>query len=654
MWWIKKQLLRIKLYANECYHQEAESLIIWYAISFALGAAFYFSVPYELPTWLVITYLEVVLLMLYIYRNTYMKFKFLTYLLLFMLGLCVAKADAIYKSMQIENNLPQTSYLNGKIKVLDYNSNNRQRILLTNVNNFEKELKGDFKISLMGKTDWLEEGKCVEVVAKLPKSFTPNPLSNYNQERENFYKSISATGYSISPIFEKDCKTKPPFYQEIISKIRANIKNIIDKNFTPQTGAIVKAISIGDRTSITPVLNDTYRTSGLAHFLSISGMHMSIIAILIFFIIRLLLFPIGNGRYDLRKPAAIISIIATFIYFLISGQSISCIRAFVMTSLILLGVMLNRRAISLRLWSFALFIVVILTPNAVVSPGFIMSFSATLGLISYYEQNSSKIHNWLDRQSLLSKISTYLLGVIITDLVASLMTLPYSLYYFNQIAVYTTLGNMLAGPIIALWVMPALLLFLITIPFGGSKLVNNLLEYAVNTINNITSYVSNLPGAKIGENITPLTDMGIFILTLGLLWLCIWQQKWRIWGILGIILGLSTILINPTPDFVFDKDGATYAYRNKQGNLVASMWHKNNFLEKMWTKNNIKGKYTPHSKDDIKCQEVSCIYKNRIKFGQGFVMLDDKNINLKDGGYINLQTGVHYFQKENNRIWNKL
>ena len=66
MWWIKKQLLRIKLYANECYHQEAESLIIWYAISFAIGAAFYFSIPYELPTWLVITYLEVVLLMLYI------------------------------------------------------------------------------------------------------------------------------------------------------------------------------------------------------------------------------------------------------------------------------------------------------------------------------------------------------------------------------------------------------------------------------------------------------------------------------------------------------------------------------------------------------------------------------------------------------------
>ena len=178
MWWIKKQLLRIKYIAQNSYQEEAESLIIWYAISFALGAAFYFTTPYELPTWLIITYLEAVLFLLYIYRNSFIKFKFLTYILLFALGLCIAKADAIYKSKQLEHNINETSYLHGKIKVLDYNSNNRQRILLTNVNNFEKELKGDFKISLMGKTDWLEEGKCVELVAKLPKSFTPNPLSN--------------------------------------------------------------------------------------------------------------------------------------------------------------------------------------------------------------------------------------------------------------------------------------------------------------------------------------------------------------------------------------------------------------------------------------------------------------------------------------------
>ena len=86
MWWIKKQLLRIKYIAQNSYQEEAESLIIWYAISFALGAAFYFTIPYELPTWLIITYLEAVLFLLYIYRNSFIKFKFLTYILLFALG----------------------------------------------------------------------------------------------------------------------------------------------------------------------------------------------------------------------------------------------------------------------------------------------------------------------------------------------------------------------------------------------------------------------------------------------------------------------------------------------------------------------------------------------------------------------------------------
>ncbi len=653
-WWLRKQLLRLKLYAAENYQNEAESLVIWYAVCFALGAAFYFALPWELPVWSVVVYLEAVLLLLYLTRRQEISFKLWTYVLVFILGLSVAKADAMYRAAQLEQKLPEIIYLRGRIHNLDFNSNNRPRLHLTDVEDFDRELKGDFRISLSYADTWLKPGKCVELVAKVSRTMTPNPLSNYNFARANFYKGISAIGYAIAPVFEIECPEKPGIIPAAIQTARQYVKNTTDDNADVETAAIIKALTIGDRSGISEMQAENYRTSGLAHFLAISGMHMGIIALLVFFLLRATLFAVGQGRYDLRKPAAIVALLCTFGYFLISGQSVSCLRAFVMTSLVLLGILLNRRSITLRLWAFAVLVVTLITPAAVVSPGFLMSFAAVLGLVSFYEEHGSAIRRWLNAQSIAGKVMAYLAGLLISDLVASLMTLPYSIYYFHQISVYTSLGNLLAGPVIALWVMPALLLYLLSLPMGLGALAIKPLSAGINIINQITAWVASLPGAKTGEGVGSMPDWGILLLTLGLLWLCIWQAKWRRWGILGIVIGLAGIYLTPKPDFVFDAVGSTYAYKNASGYLTASRYHKNRFLTKMWTGE--KGAAQPDNealiKDGVNCTKENCVYQGRIEFGKGWVKLDGRNIPLNEGGFINLKTGVTYYQSEKARPWN--
>ncbi len=651
-WWLRKQALRLKQYAVENYYNEAESLIIWYAVSFAMGAAFYFALPLELPVWVIVVYLEAVLVLLYLARRKDSQFKLLTYAAVFMLGLSVAKADALYRYRHLEHNLPEISYLRGKVKDMDYGSNNRLRLLLADVNNFERDLQGEFRISLNFPYDWLKPGACIELVAKLPQGYTPNPLGNYNFSRSNFYKGLSATGYAISPVFAVDCPQSASPLADRVAQVREHIKTVVTAHTPPAAAAIIKALAVGDRSSIAEKQADNYRTAGLAHFLAISGMHMGMIALLVFFLIRAIMFPLGQGRYDLRKPAAIVSLLFTFVYFIISGQSVSCIRAFVMTSLVLLGVLANRRAISLRLWAFAVLVVTAVTPAAVMSPGFLMSFAAVLGLVAFYEKNAGKINGWLKAQSLFGKFLSYLAGLLIADLVASLMTLPYSIYYFNQVSVYTSLGNLLAGPVIAFWIMPCILLFLISLPFGLSAYALKPLAAGVEIVNHITAWVASLPGAKAGEAVGILPDWGIFLLTMGLLWLCIWQAKWRFWGIVGIVVGIISLYFSPRPDFVFDQTGTTYAYKDAAGALKASRWHKNKFLERMWTGENLKGKYQIPAGDAVICAEQTCIYQNRIEFGKGILRFDGKNIPLRSGGFINLKTGVHYARQERGRLWN--
>ncbi len=654
-WWLRKQGLRLKFYAAENYQNEAESLIIWYAVAFALGAAFYFALPWEISHWLIVAYLEAILLLLWINRRKDGVFKLLTYAAVFLLGLSIAKADAMYRARRVEADIPKISYLRGRIKQLEYNSNNRPRILLADVNNFERELKGEFRVNLNIREPWLRPGACVELVARFSGHMTPNPLSNYNGDRANFYKGISAVGYATGPVFEVECPASggASLFEKWITNAQAYIATVIDNGASSDAGAIAKALTIGNRSDISPQQNEAYRTSGLAHFLSISGMHMSLIALLVFFLVRITMFPLGEGKYDLRKPAATVAFLVTFVYFLISGQSVSCLRAFVMTSLVLTAVLLNRRAISLRLWAFAVIVVVIGTPEAVVSAGFLMSFAAVLGLIAYYEKNATRVQNWLDRRSLTGRLVAYVVGLLISDLVASLMTLPYSVYYFNQISVYTSLGNLLAGPVIGFWIMPALLLFLLSLPLGLGSYTIKPFAAGVDVVNRITIWVTSLPGAKVGEGIGSLPDWGILLLTMGLLWLCIWQARWRLLGIAGIIFGTLGIFFSSDPDFVFDEKGTTFAYKNVIGNLAITPYRKNKFLEKMWTGSKHTGKYEIPAEEPMACNKERCIYKGRIEFGSGWLKLDGREIPLRDGGFINLKSGkVWYYQSETGRLWN--
>jgi hypothetical protein len=197
--------------------------------------------------------------------------------------------------------------------------------------------------------------------------------------------------------------------------------------------------------------------------------------------------------------------------------------------------------------------------------------------------------------------------------------------------------------------MPCLLLFLISIPLGISSYCIVPLNLSIALINKITSYVSSLPGAHSGEALGLLPDWGIFLITLGFLWLCIWEARWRYWGILYIAIGLLSITTIAKPDFIFDEKGTTFAYRNSSNHIVTTPYQQNKFLTKVWC-----GDRKPYQKDStINCNKEKCIYKDIIEFSEGRITYKGTDIPLKSGGYINIDKGITYYIPEQNRLWNK-
>ena len=397
--------------------------------------------------------------------------------------------------------------------------------------------------------------------------------------------------------------------------MRNKITAYIYQTLPPTTATVATAVIAGERGRISRQQTQEYRDAGLAHFLAISGLHMGMIAGLMFLCVRWVLacFPKIALRYNTKKIAAVFAMVISFIYLIISGWQISTQRAFIMTFLVLSGVLFGRRAISMRMVAWAGLILLILEPQVLISAGFQMSFAAVIMLVAFYEKYAVKFSQTTAKASkshyfmkILHIIGYYLAGILVADFVASLATLPFVIYHFNRVSVYTSLANLLAGPIIGLWIMPMVLIVLLLIPCGLAKYPLILTGYGIDIVNQITQKISHLDHAS--WQVLSMPDWGLLLIVFGGLWVAIWQKIWRHWGWLFIVIGFSSILLVRKPLLLTDDGAKTFALQDNFGKMVILPNRGNYFTKQMWLE-----KFAESPLSEEKRQRLSSIYKGKIK-----------------------------------------
>ncbi len=115
----------------------------------------------------------------------------------------------------------------------------------------------------------------------------------------------------------------------------------------------------------------------MAHLLAISGMNISFVAGLIFFLTRLLLAasPVLALKFPIKKIAAMLSFAGAVFYMMLSGAEVPVQRAVLMTGIVILAIIMDRTPISLRLVSFSAFVILLVSPESLISASFQMSGS---------------------------------------------------------------------------------------------------------------------------------------------------------------------------------------------------------------------------------------------------------------------------------------
>jgi ComEC/Rec2-related protein len=355
------------------------------------------------------------------------------------------------------------------------------------------------------------------------------------------------------------------FYQQLrlnLEDLRSGISARIRAVLPGDTGAFAASMVTDDRRAISKETTEALRLAGLSHIVAISGLNMALASGIFFVGIRALLSLSQDvaHRYPIKKIAAAGALITVTGYYLISGFAVSAERAYLMMAIMLTAVIWGRPAISLRNVALSAIIILVLSPSAIMGPGFQMSYAATLALVAGYAiwqrrgegGPEATLPGFLRPLSFAWKFAT---GVFVTSLIGGASTMLFSIEHFHRIAVWGLPANLLAMPIISLIVMPSGLAALILMPIGLDWLPLKLMGLGLDLVIIVARWAASLGGDVVTGRIHGWLFIG---LSLCLIAIGILRSRLRIAGIVcgGALLCLNAVLPGVSrPDLVVHEDG---------------------------------------------------------------------------------------------------
>ncbi len=573
------------------FERQRGTLVLWAPVGLTFGIWFYFSLPQEPSSWLT-AFIAVLALGLLPFSRARGIAAFIAIVLA---GFVLAKLRTEYAAT------PLLKSPTGEVAVVgivtdSQGASTKRATLLVQPSEIEGVIR-DKMPSALRLTNFTRNGSPpigarVAFKARLAPIASPTMPGGFDYGRQLYFQSIGGTGRITSPIAVIG-QTTPPglLLSRHLNDLRLAIGNRIRQHLKGTIAALADAIITGERAAIPKDINKSLQISGLAHILSISGLHMSLAAGGVFWVIRALLalIPPLAQNYPIKKWAAVAALAFGFIYMLLAGSQPATQRSYIMLAVIFLAVLVDRPAISLRNLALAALLILVTQPESAIQASFQMSFMAVMGLAAFFEYWNSRNRNEEHRVEsraviVLRRLFTIITASILTTLVAGAFSSIPAAYHFGRLAPYGVLANGLAIPVMSILVMPSALLSIVLMPFGLEGLPLAVLGSGLQLVLAISGYVADLPGAQ--RVIPQLPIASAVFLASGASVICLLRGKGRWAGAVLVIAGVALTQFPAVPDIFIERTAATVAFRNAAGELVLVDTHKGRFAAEKWLQAN--------------------------------------------------------------------
>lgn len=415
---------------------------------------------------------------------------------------------------------------------------------------------------------------------------------SYDFAYHGYYAGVGANGFFLG----RPERTETPPSRAVIMRLGDAVQNlrhviaarIANVSSAGDPGAIAAALVTGLTDPISQSGVEVLRRTGLAHILSISGLHMALVAGIFLAGLRALaaLFPLFSSKHPVKKYAATGALVGAFVYLNLAGGSVATQRSFIMLAVMLLALLFDRAALTMRNLAIAAMIVLALSPHEIAGPSFQMSFAATAALIAIYAAVTRHSANRPRRMPLgpvrrtMRALALGIGALALTALVGGAATAPFAAYHFHAVAPLGLITNVLAMPIVSLIVMPAGVIGTLLMPLGLDAPVFALMAWGTARVLDIAQWVDGLapPG------VAGLVPSGaLALMALGMCVMLLPVTRLRLLAVPPLLVAALLLAWRPVPDILVSEDARLVAVRTDD-DLLLSRKRANAFLLGIWQK----------------------------------------------------------------------
>ena len=463
----------------------------------------------------------------------------------------------------------------------------------------------------------LAPGAAVQVRARLT---PPPPMAlpgSHDFARDAWFRGIGGVGRALGPV-----EVLEPAVPTGLDAFRSRLDRHIRDQLPGSSGTIATALATGDQNSVSEEDAEAMRRSGLAHLLSVSGLHIAaVVGAAMLLTLKLLAL---SERLALRFNLVLVSggagALAGIAYTLLTGMQVPTVRSCIAALLVLAGIALGREAISLRLVAVGALIVLLFRPEALAGASFQLSFAAVTAIVT--------LHNLPAVRRLLAprddgfgmRLARGFVSLLLTGLAVEIALIPFALYHFHKAGLFSVLANLFAIPWTTFVVMPleAAALLLDVVDLGAPLWAAA--GWSIEQLLGVAHAVGGMKGAVASLPIIPRWAFAAMVF--GGLWLCLWTSRIRLVGLVPFAAGAIGAAMAPTPDVLVTGDGRHLAIIDDQGVPVLLRERSGDFIRDLLSESAGHDGDLPPLADQgfARCSRDACIAEFR-RGGRGWRLL---------------------------------
>lgn len=426
----------------------------------------------------------------------------------------------------------------------------------------------------------------------------------YDFARTAWFAGLGASGRGFAPV---TVVTPGPSGSDLRNRLSAHIRSQLPGS----AGGIAAALATGDQGGVGEEDAEAMRRSGLAHLLSVSGLHITaVVAGTMFAMLRLLaLSPWLALNWRLPLVAGAAGALAAIGYTLLTGAEVPTIRSCVAALLVLAALALGREAITLRLVAAGAFVVLLCWPESLAGPSFQLSFAAVTAIVALHEHPVLRRRLGPGNYSVPVRLGRGLAILLLTGFAVEIALTPIALYHFHRSGLYGALANIVAIPLTTFVIMPFEALALVFDAVGLGTPFWWITGQALQLLLWIARSTAAAPGAMTALPAMPDGAFGLMLA--GGLWLALWRTRWRRLGLVPLAIGAGWALLIPPPLLLVTGDGRHLAVRTESGAMALLRDRAGDYTRNLLSENGgtTEAPLLLSEQGDARCSRDLCLAK---------------------------------------------